>query len=211
MHHPFTSLKWIRERSSLLGLQTVEEAGGAQVHAALMDVYTTHYQPPEPRNHMLPAHSALTAAVKLPQVFSREFYLLTFFFLRKGCGWIECWLSIVILCWLFIPLSLGSPPHSALPLLSAPLFSPPSPALASNGLNRLASCQSRGLLWLCHKSARKNRNHLFRPGPERGWGCKYMSLALALGPARSHRTTKPSGGSCTPILPQPALALTVKL
>lgn len=108
-------------------------------------------------------------------------------------------------------LSLGSPPHSALPLLSAPLFSPPSPALASNGLNRLASCQSRGLLWLCHKSARKNRNHLFRPGPERGWGCKYMSLALALGPARSHRTTKPSGGSCTPILPRPALALTIKI
>lgn len=92
---------------------------------------------------------------------------------------------------LFLPL--GSPPHSALPLLGSPLFSPPSPALASNGLNRLASCQSRGLLWLCHKSARKNRNHLFRPGPERGWGCKYMSLALALSPARVHRTTEPSG------------------
>lgn len=28
------------------------EAGGAQDHAALMDVYTAHYQPPEPRNHM---------------------------------------------------------------------------------------------------------------------------------------------------------------
>ena len=92
---------------------------------------------------------------------------------------------------LFLPLPLGSPPHSALPLLGAPLFSPPSPALASNGLNRLAPCQSRGLLWLCHKSARKNRNHLFRPGPERGWGCKYMSLALALGPACAHRTTEP--------------------
>lgn len=63
---PFTSLKWIRKKSSLLQLQTVEEAGGAQVHAALMDVYTTHYQPPEPRNHMLPARSALTAAAKLP-------------------------------------------------------------------------------------------------------------------------------------------------
>lgn len=40
-------------------------AGGAQVHAALMDVYTTHYQPPELRNHMLPARWALTAAIKL--------------------------------------------------------------------------------------------------------------------------------------------------
>lgn len=105
---------------------------------------------------------------------------------------------------LFLPLS--SPPHLALPLLSSPLFSPPSPALASNGLNRLASCQSRGLLWLCHKSARKNRNHLFRPGPERGWGCKYMSLALALSPACAHRTTEPSGGSCFPAQPQPALS-----
>lgn len=107
---------------------------------------------------------------------------------------------------LFLPLPLGSPPHSALPLLGAPLFSSPSPALASNGLNRLAPCQSRGLLWLCHKSARKNRNHLFRPGPERGWGCKYMSLALALGPACAHRTTEPqwrilhshSVSTCTP-------------
>lgn len=65
-------------------------------------------------------------------------------------------------------LLLGSRPHLALPLFSLPLFSISSPALASNGLNRLASCQSRGLLWLRHKSARKNRNHLFRPGPERG-------------------------------------------
>lgn len=42
----------------------MDEAGGAQVHAALMDVYTTHYQPPEPRNHMLPVHFTLTAADK---------------------------------------------------------------------------------------------------------------------------------------------------
>ena len=105
---------------------------------------------------------------------------------------------------LFLPL--GCPPHSTLPLSPPPspalpcsLLSPAlSPALASNGLNRLASCQSRGLLWLCHKSARKNRNHLFRPGPERGWGRKYMSLALAFSPARAHRTTEPSRGSCTP-------------
>lgn len=209
MHHPFTSLKWIRKQSSLLGLQTVEEAGGAQVHAALMDVYTTHYQSPEPRNHMLPSCSALTAAVKLPQVFSREFYLLSFFLVRVVVGLNVDRPLLFSAGSLF--LSLGSPPHSALPLLSAPLFSPPSPAPASNGLNRLASCQSRGLLWLCHKSARKNRNHLFRPGPERGWGCKYMSLALALSPARSHRTTKPSGGSCTPTLPQPAMAPAIKL
>lgn len=74
--------------------------------------------------------------------------------------------------------------------LSSPLFSPPSLALASNGLNRLASCQSRGLLWLCHKSARKNRNHLFRPGPERGWGCKYMSLALAHVHTQDHRAQR---------------------
>lgn len=39
-----------------------QEAGGAQVHAVLTAVYTAHYQPPEPRNHMLPARSALTAA-----------------------------------------------------------------------------------------------------------------------------------------------------
>lgn len=93
---------------------------------------------------------------------------------------------------LFLPL--GSPPHSPTPspLLSSPLFSPPSPALASNGLNRLASCQSRGLLWLCHKSARKNRNHLFRPGPERGWGCKYTSLAPRPHSALPARTGPPS-------------------
>lgn len=119
--------------------------------------------------------------------------------------WLE-WMLIVH-CYPLLALysSLSALLHWALPLLSSPLFSPPSPALASNGLNRLASCQSRGLLWLCHKSARKNRNHLFRPGPERGWGCKYMSLALALGPARAHRTTEPSGGSCAPTQPQPSL------
>lgn len=32
-----------------------------------------------------------------------------------------------------------------------------------------------------------------------------MSLALTLSPARAHRTTEPSGGSCTPTQPQPAL------
>lgn len=100
---------------------------------------------------------------------------------------------------LFLPL--GSPrTRPPPPPRLSPCSSPPSPALASNGLNRLASCQSRGLLWLCHKSARKNRNHLFRPGPERGWVCKYMSLALALSPAWAHRTTEP-----TPTQPQPAL------
>lgn len=62
----------------------MEEAGGAQVHAALMDVYTTRSQPPEPRNHMLPAHSALTAAVKLPQVFNRDFYSPRDFFLGRA-------------------------------------------------------------------------------------------------------------------------------
>lgn len=51
------------------------------------------------------------------------------------------------------------------PFLGSPR---PSPLLASNGLNHLASCQSRGLLWLGHKSASKNRNHLFRLGPVRG-------------------------------------------
>lgn len=183
-----------------------EAAGGAQVHAALMDVYTTQYQPPEPRSHMLPAHSTPTATVNfLPEIF---ICWETVFFCKEGvvvglnadCPLLSSAGS------LFLPLPLGSPPHSALPLLGAPLFSPPSPALASNGLNRLAPCQSRGLLWLCHKSARKNRNHLFRPGPERGWGCKYMSLALALGPACAHRTTKPqwrilhshSVSTCTP-------------
>lgn len=86
------------------------------------------------------------------------------------------------------------------PLLSFSPFSLPPPPLpfASNGLNRLASCQSRGLLWLCHKSARKNRNHLFWPGPERGCECKYMSLAFAFSPARAHRTTEHSTGSHSP-------------
>lgn len=32
-----------------------------------------------------------------------------------------------------------------------------------------------------------------------------MSLALALGPVCTHRTTKPSRGFCTPTQPQPAL------
>lgn len=144
-------------------------------------------------------HSSRSASRNHMLTSAESFYFAERFSFLKGCGWTRCWLSIVILCWLFIPpsLSLGSPPHSPpLLLLSSPLFSPPSPALASNGLNRLASCQSRGLLWLCHKSARKNRNHLFRPGPERGWGCKYTSLALTLSPARAHWTTEPSGGSC---------------
>lgn len=121
---------------------------------------------------------------------------------------------LIVYCYpllaLYSSLSLGSPPLSALPLLSSPLFSPPCPAPASNGLNRLASCQSRGLLWLCHKSARKNRNHLFRPGPERGWGCKYMSLALAPSPACAHGTTKPRG-FCSPTQPQHELKPTFRL
>lgn len=113
------------------------------------------------------------------------------------CGWdsvliVHCspLLAFFFLFFLLIFLPLDSSRHSALPLLGSPLFSPPSPALANNGLNRLASCQSRGLLWLCHKSARKNRNHLFRPGPERRRGCKYTSLALALSSSRVHTTTE---------------------
>lgn len=170
--------------------------------AALMDVYTTQYQPPEPRNHMLlcslPSWSQLNRLQFLGEIFSCwEIFRTVVVRFKVDCPLLSSVGS------LFLPL--GSPPHLALPLLNSPLFSPPSPALASNGLNRLASCQSRGLLWLCHKSARKNRNHLFRPEPERGWVCKYMSLALALSPARAHRTTEPSTGSCTPTRSQPAL------
>lgn len=154
-----------------------------------MDVYTTYHQPPEHRNDKPPALSV----PRQPQIFIIN--------LAETPLESALWLVSLLICPFvssaptpFHPCS--SPPHSVLPLLRSPLLSPPSPALASNCLNRLASCQSRGLLWLCHKSARKNRNHLFRPGPESGWGCKYMSLGLAC----AHWTTEPSGESCTPTL-----------
>lgn len=140
--------------------------------------------------------SLLTPLLLPPLTFNQRFLFAgTFFFfflVRKGL-WSD-WMLIVHcypLLALYSSLSLSALLHIQPSPSSALPFSPPSPALASNGLNRLAPCQSRGLLWLCHKSARKNRNHLFRPGPERGWGCKYMSLALALGPACAHRTTEP--------------------
>lgn len=104
------------------------------------------------------------------------------------CGRFESWLSIVTHRWLFPPSrppsALSPPPSWSARPRTLLLF----PAPASNGLNRLASCQSRGLLWLCHKSARKNRNHLFRLGPESEPGCKYISLGLALSPASALRS-----------------------
>lgn len=170
-----------------------------------MDVYTTHHQPAEPGNDTLTAlHEKIFQAVKEQKFLFAERFLEWF----AVCFSVDCPLLSTTGS-SFLPL--GSPPCSALPLLSSPQYSPPSPALASNGLNRLASCQSRGLLWLCHKSARKNRNHLFRPGPGSGWGCKYMSLALALSPARAHWTTEPSGGLCTQAPTQPALPTAVML
>lgn len=66
-------------------------------------------------------------------------------------------------------------PLAALPCI---LCCSPSPVFVSYSLNRLAHCQSRGLLWLRHKSARKNRNHLFKSRPECGWVYKYRSLGL---------------------------------
>lgn len=100
------------------------------------------------------------------------FYTLTlkrrlfFFFFSGGCGCLQFWSSYLLPAHSYFSALLHSlpSPSSALPCS----LSPSPPALASNSLNRLASCQSRGLLWLCHKSARKNRNHLFRLGPGRG-------------------------------------------
>lgn len=107
-----------------------EAAGGAQVHAALMDVYTTQYQPPEPRSHMLPAHSTPTATVNfLPEIF---ICWETFFFVRKGL-WSD-WMLIVHcypLLALYSSLSLSAllhiqpSPSSALPCsLLLPLLLP---------------------------------------------------------------------------------------
>lgn len=164
-----------------------------------MDVYTTRYQPPELRNHMLPAHWGCFSWVRVcRRVWWRP---------SVDCPLLSRPVSLFVSP---VPSSLGPPPRSLLSLSSS-LLTRPSPALTSNGLNRLAPCQGRGLLWLCHKSARKNRNHLFRPGSERGWGCKYTSLALALGPARTHRTTESTGGSDARTPPQPAPPPTNKL
>lgn len=86
--------------------------------------------------------------------------------LRFSSGWLDCLLLS----------SIFSSPLAALPCI---LCCSPSPVFASYSLNRLAHCQSRGLLWLRHKSARKNRNHLFKSRPECGWVYKYRSLGLA--------------------------------
>lgn len=132
-------------------------------------------------------HPSALRSLILPEIFITRFLLAELSSVSKTARF-RPWSSIVIHCWLVPPPCLFPASDSALPLVaSSPwaLFLSP----ASNSLNRLASCQSRGLLWLCHKSARKNRNHLSEPGPERGWGCKHMSLALALCPANAHWTT----------------------
>lgn len=119
----------------------MEEAGGAQVHAALMDVYTTHYQPPEPRNHMLPALSAPPAAAKRPYVFSRDFYLSRdFLFLgRVVVGFeVDCPL---LSCASFLFLPLGSPPLSSAPR-------PPSSALPCSLLLPLLLPVTALTVWL---------------------------------------------------------------
>lgn len=112
------------------------------------------------------------------------------------------WLSIVIFH--FLPLL--TPFGTLSPSLPSPRILPCSPCLAfaSSSLNRLAPCQSRGLLWLHHKSARKNRNHLFKPGLEHGWVYKYRSLAFTLiqhAHTHTHARTQLEGSSKWPNFP----------
>lgn len=116
----------------------------AAAHAALMDEHHTFTSSLIPR----PGRSANSDSARaVGDVMSSGWTVMGY-----------CYLAAF-----FLIIALPAAPVA--PLSSSPR---PSPLLASNGLNRLASCQSRGLLWLCHKSARKNRNHLFRLGPERG-------------------------------------------
>lgn len=154
-----------------------------------MDVYTTGYQE---------SHALCTLRLFF---LSEEGSMGVCVLVGRGGG--ECWLSIVIK-----PPSLYSHPPAS--TLLAPSFLSPAAAW-----NRLAPCQGeRGLLWLCRKSARKNTNHLFRARPERGWGCKYRSLAPFAPCLLAAHTGPPSPTQELPLslsLPQTSCIQTAKL